>query len=50
MNNKFFYLSVLATMALTANACDTGDYNDLDCDEPYGADCIAEDSYMKFEL
>lgn len=50
MNNKFFYLSVLATMALTANACDTGDYNDLDCDESYVSDCIAEKAYMKCDL
>lgn len=50
MNNKFFYLSVLATMALTANACDTGDYNDLDCDESYVSDCIAENAYMKCDL
>lgn len=50
MNNKFFCLSVLATMALTANACDTGDYNDLDCDESYVSDCIAEKAYMKCDL
>lgn len=50
MNNKFFYLSVLATMALTANACDTGDYNDLDCDESYVSDCIDKYAYMKCDL
>lgn len=43
-------MSVLATMALTANACDTGDYNDLDCDESYVSDCIAENAYMKCDL
>lgn len=37
-------------MALTANACDTGDYNDLDCDESYVSDCIAEKAYMKCDL
>lgn len=37
-------------MALTANACDTGDYNDLDCDESYVSDCIAENAYMKCDL
>lgn len=37
-------------MALTANACDTGDYNDLDCDESYVSDCIAKNAYMKCDL
>ena len=46
MNNKFFKLSMLAAIAMAANACDTGEYNNLDCDSDYVSECLTTDAYM----
>lgn len=40
-------MCALACAAMTANACDTGDYNDLKCDPAqYKSECIAHSYYM----
>ncbi len=46
MNNKFFKICMLSALAMAANACDTGEYNDLDCDNTYVSECLTTDHYM----
>ena len=37
---------MLAAIAMAANACDTGAYNDLECDSDYVSECLTADAYM----
>lgn len=50
MNNKFLAMCVLSCAALTVNACDKGEFNDLDCDSEYVAECLSYNMYMKCNM
>ncbi len=47
MNNKLLAMCVLSCAALAVNACDKGEFSDLDCDETYVAECLSDNMYMK---
>ena len=46
MNKKLFQLCLCACIAIGMNACDTGEYNDLNCDDSYVAECLSGNVYM----
>ena len=46
MNKKLFQLCLCVCAAIGINACDTGEHNDLQCDDTYVSQCLAADVYM----
>ena len=46
MNKKLALLSILSALAISANACETGEYNDLNCDESYQTECLSPTHFM----
>ena len=47
MNKNLLKLCVLGCAAFAMNACDTGEYNDLECDPAtYKAECLSENALM----
>ena len=46
MDKKLLKLCILGCAAIAFNACNTGDYNNLDCDESYVAECLSENALM----
>lgn len=46
MDSKLFKICLAACMAVAANACDTGDYNDLSCESDYQSECLSHEVYM----
>ena len=49
MNKNLLKLCVLGCAAVAFNACDTGEYNNLECDESYVAECLSENALMSCE-
>ena len=47
MNKKLFKLCILGCAAFAMNACDTGEYKDLECDESYVAECLSTGALMR---
>ena len=46
MNKNLLKLCILGCAAVAFNACDTGDYKDLECDASYVAECLSENALM----
>ncbi len=46
MNKNLLKLCILGCATVAFNACDTGAYNNLECDESYVAECLSENAYM----
>ncbi len=46
MNKNLLKLCILGCAAVAFNACDTGEYNNLECDASYVAECLSENALM----